>query len=139
MLLCNFMLLCVCFWWFLTTGAYVIWMDLILVICSCNWRSKSKAQVSYCPSPQYVVRRRPSSVNRRPSVRKLKHFKLLLQNRLMDFDKKIQGWSWSLTSVVVFSQIRPGVDQRRGKIGHGDPFSRKFFFTPGGYSNKPNA
>ena len=29
--------------------------------------------------------------------------------------------SWSLTSVVFFSQIRPGADQGWGKIGHGGP------------------
>ena len=49
-----------------------------------------KAQVSYCHSAPSVVRpsgvRRPSSV-RRPSVCKLSHFRLLLQNHLMDFDE----------------------------------------------------
>ena len=39
-----------------------------------------KAQVSYCHSA-------PSVVRRRPSVCKLSHFQLLLQNRLMYFDE----------------------------------------------------
>ena len=48
-----------------------------------------KAQVSYCHRAPSVVR---PSVRRRPSVRpssvrKLSHFQLLLQNRLMDFDE----------------------------------------------------
>ena len=54
-----------------------------------------KAQVSYCHSAPSVVRPsvvRPSVVvRRRPSVRKLSHFQLLLQNRLMDFDETWKG------------------------------------------------
>ena len=44
-----------------------------------------KAQVSYCHSAPSVVR--PSSVCPSVVVRKLSHFQLLLQNRLMDFDE----------------------------------------------------
>ena len=44
-----------------------------------------KAQVSYCHSAPSV--RPSSSVVRPSSVRKLSHFQLLLQNRLMDFDE----------------------------------------------------
>ena len=43
--------------------------------------------------------------------------------------------------LAIFAQ---GVDPGRGKIGHpggggGSPSSKNFFFSPDGYSNKPNS
>ena len=84
-------------------------------------------------------------VVRRLSVRRLLdnlYFRLLLQNCLMDFDETWYGWSSQapLQVLLFFSQIRPGVDQRRAKVGHGGPILQKnFFFRLEGYSNKPNA
>ena len=55
---------------------------LVSFLSSCFFSSpEPKAQVSYCHSTPSVVRRR-----RRPSVN-FSHFRLLLQNRLMDFDE----------------------------------------------------
>ena len=51
--------------------------------------------------------------------------------------------SWSLTSVIVFGQIRTGADpgrgQNRSRGGGGSPSSTNFFFRLEGYNNKPNA
>ena len=67
------------------------------------------------------------------------HFQLLLQNRLMDFDETLYGWS-PLQVLLFFSQIRPGVDPGRGKNrSQGSPSLGNFFFRPEGHSNKPNA
>ena len=68
-----------------------------------------------------VIMRCPASVVRRPSVRRpldYLHFRLLLQNRLMDFDETWYGWSTQgpLQVLLFFGQIRPGA-----KIGHGGP------------------
>ena len=66
-----------------------------------------------------VITRCPASV--RPSVvrRPLDylHFRLLLQNRLMDFDETWFGWSTQgpLQVLLFFGQIRPGADPGRGK------------------------
>ena len=70
------------------------------------------------------------------------HFRLLLQNRLMDFDETWYGWSTQgpLQVLLFFGQIRPGADPGRGKNrSRGSPSSGNFFFRPEGYSNKPNA
>ena len=94
-----------------------------------------KAQVSYCHRAPSVVR--PSVV-----VCKLSHFQLLLQNRLMDFDKTWYAWSTHgpLQVLLFFGQIRPGVDPGRGKNrSRGPPFSKNFFFRPEDYSEEPNA
>ena len=76
-----------------------------------------KARVSYCHRPS--VRRpsvRPSSVVR-PSGVNFSDFRLLLQNRLMDFDETWYAWSThGPLQVLLFSgQIRPGADPGRGK------------------------
>ena len=70
-----------------------------------------KAPVTYC---DYAL----SGV--RPSVRRpldYLHFRLLLQNRLMDFDETWYGWSTQglLQVLLFFGQIRPGADPGRGK------------------------
>ena len=87
-----------------------------------------KAQVSYCHSAPSVVR--PSLVVCRPSVvvRKLSHFQLLLQNRLMDFDETWYAWSTHgpIQVLLFFGQIRPGADPGRGKNrSPGVPFFKK--------------
>ena len=80
-----------------------------------------KAPVTYCDHALSGVRR-PSSVVCRPSsvvCRPLDylHFRLLLQNRLMDFDETRYGWSTQgpLQVLLFFGQIRPGADPGRGK------------------------
>ena len=48
--------------------------------------------------------------------------------------------SWSLTSVIVFGQIRTGADPGRGQNrSRGSPSLTNFFFRLEGYSNKSNA
>ena len=77
-----------------------------------------------------------------PSSVRLLHFRLLLQNRLMDFDETWYGWSTQgpLQVLLFFGQIRPGADPGRGKNrSRGSPSSGNFFFRPEGYSSKPNA
>ena len=98
-----------------------------------------------------VIAHRPSSVRpsvvRRPSVRpsvpKLFTFSTSSPEPLDGFWWNLVGmkYSWSLTSVVVFSARSPqGRIQGGAKIGHGgSPSSRNFFFRPEGYSDKPNA
>ena len=93
-----------------------------------------------------VITRCPASVVCRPSVvrRPLDylHFRLLLQNRLMDFDETWYGWSTQgpLQVLLFFGQIRPGADPGRGKNrSRGSPSSGNFFFRPEGYRDKPNA
>ena len=87
-----------------------------------------KAPVTYCDHALSGVRR-PSVV--RPSVRRpldYLHFRLLLQNRLMDFDETWYGWSTQgpLQVLLFFGQIRPGADPGRGKNRSlGVPFFRK--------------
>ena len=76
-----------------------------------------KAPVTYCDHALSGVRR-PSVV--RPSVRRpldYLHFRLLLQNRLMDFDETWYGWSTQgpLQVLLFFGQIRSGADPGRGK------------------------
>ena len=86
--------------------------------------------ITRCPAS---VVRRPSSVVRRPSsvVRRpldYLHFRLLLQNRLMDFDETWYGWNTQgpLQVLLFFGQIRPGADPGRGKNrSRGVPFFRK--------------
>ena len=93
-----------------------------------------KARVSYCHSAPSVVR--PSV---RPSssvvvVRKLSHFRLLLQNRLMDFDETWYAWSTHgpLQVLLFFGQIRPGADPGRGKNrSRGVPFFKKLLLQTG--------
>ena len=83
-----------------------------------------------------VITRCPASVVRlssvvRPSVRRpldYLHFRLLLQNPLMDFDETWYGWSTQgpLQVLLFFGQIRPGADPGRGKNrSRGVPFFRK--------------
>ena len=101
--------------------------------------------ITRCPAS--VVR---PSVVRRPSVRRPLdnlHFQLLLQNRLIDFDETLYGWSTQgpLQVLLFFGQIRPGADPAWADPGRGQnrsrgsPSSKNFFFRPEGYSNKPNA
>ena len=96
-----------------------------------------KAPVTYCDHALSGVCR--------PSVRRLLdylHFRLLLQNRLMDFDETWYGWSTQgpLQVLLFFGQIRPGADPGQGKNrSRGSPSSGNFFFRLEGYSNKPNA
>ena len=73
-----------------------------------------------------VIAHCPSSV--RPSssvvvVCKLSQFRLLLQNRLMDFDETWYAWSTHgpLQVLLFFGQIRPGADPGRGKNRSGGP------------------
>ena len=97
-----------------------------------------KAPVTYCDHALSGVR--PSSVFCRPLD--YLHFRLLLQNRLMDFDETWYGWSTQgpLQVLLFFGQIRPGADPGWGKNrSRGSPSSGNFFFRPEGYSNKPNA
>ena len=83
-----------------------------------------------------VITRCPASV--RPSVvrRPLDylHFRLLLQNRLMDFDETWYGWSTQgpLQVLLFFGQIRPGADPgRRQNRSWGVPFFRKLLLQNG--------
>ena len=71
---------------------------------------------------------RPSTV-RRPLDNSI--FQLLLQNRLMDFDKTWYGWRTQgpLQVLLFFGQIRPGADPGRGQIGHGVPFFKELLQT----------
>ena len=62
------------------------------------------------------------------------HFRLLLQNRLMDFDETWYGWSTQgpLQVLLFFGQIRPGADPGRGKNrSRGVPFFRKLLLQTG--------
>ena len=79
-----------------------------------------------------------SRVVRRPSVvcRPLDylHFRLLLQNRLMDFDETWYGWSTQcpLQVLLFFGQIPPVADPGRGKNrSRGVPFFRKLLLQTG--------
>ena len=87
-----------------------------------------------------VITRCPASV--RPSVRPsvvrrpldYLHFRLLLQNRLMNFDETWYGWSTQgpLQVLLFFGQIRPGADPGRGKNrSRGVPFFRKLLLQTG--------
>ena len=119
-----------------------------LISCiQCGWVShyisvifraqEPKAPVTYCDHALSGV---CLSVVRRPLD--YLHFRLLLQNRLMDFDETWYGWSTQgpLQVLLFFGQIRPGADPGRGKNrSRGSPSSGNFFFRPEGYSNKPNA
>ena len=72
-----------------------------------------------------VITRCPASV-RRPL--NYLHFRLLLQNCLMDFDETWYGWSTQgpLQVLLFFGQIRPGADPVRGKNrSQGVPFFKK--------------
>ena len=93
--------------------------------------------MTYCDYALSGVRR--PSVVRRPLD--YLDFRLLLQNRLMDFDETWYGKSTQgPLQVLFFGQIRPGADPGRGKNrSRGSPSSGNFFFRPEGYSNKPNA
>ena len=87
-----------------------------------------------------VITRCPASVIRRPLDNL--HFRLLLQNRLMDFDETWYGGSTkgSFQVLLFFGQIRPGADPGQGQNkSRGIPFLKSFFFRLGGYSIKPNA
>ena len=56
------------------------------------------------------------------------HFRLLLQNRLMDFDETWYGWSTQgpLQVLLFFGMIRTGADPGRGKNrSQGVPFFKK--------------
>ena len=66
-----------------------------------------KAPVTYCDHALSVVRCPLDYL----------HFRLLLQNRLMDFDETWYGWSTQgpLQVLLFFGQIRPGADPGRGK------------------------
>ena len=117
----------------------IVWPpNLSFVVALLVFRAQEpKAPVTYCDHTLSVVRR--------PSVcRPLDylHFRLLLQNHLMDFDETWYGWSTQgpLQVLLFFGQIRPGRIQGGAKIGHGgSPSSGNFFFRPEGCSNKPNA
>ena len=82
--------------------------------------------------PAIVITRCPASVVRRASVcRPLDylHFRLLLQNRLMDFDETWYGWSTQgpLQVLLFFGQIPPGANPGRGKNrSRGSPSSGNF-------------
>ena len=124
---------------FLQSNCDYFWLHSITSIFRAQ---EPKAPVTYCDHALSGVRR-PSVV--RPSVRRpldYLHFRLLLQNGLMDFDETWYGWSTqgALQVLLFFGQIRPGADPGRGKNGsRGSPSSGNFFFRPEGYSNKPNA
>ena len=91
--------------------------------------------ITRCPAS--VVRRLSSVVRRLWSVcRPLDylHFRLLLQNRLMDFDETWYWWSTQgpLQVLLFFGQIRPGADPGRGKNrSRGVPFFRKLLLQTG--------
>ena len=77
-----------------------------------------------------VITRCPASVVRRPLD--YLHFRLLLQNCLMDFDETWYGWSTQgpLQVLLFFGQICPGADPGRGKNrSRGVPFFRKLLQT----------
>ena len=79
-----------------------------------------------------VITRCPLSVVRRPLD--YLHFRLLLQNRLMDFDETWYGWSTQgpLQVLLFFGQICPGADPGRGKNrSQGVPFFRKLLLQTG--------
>ena len=79
-----------------------------------------------------VITRCPLSVVRRPLD--YLHFRLLLQNRLMDFDETWYGWSTQgpLQVLLFFGQIRPGADPGRGKNrSRGVPFFKKLLLQTG--------
>ena len=100
--------------------------------------------ITRCPAS---VVRRPSSVVCRPSsvVRRPSSVVRLSSVRLFTFStsspEPLDGFWWnlvwmkysrSLTSVVVFSQIRPGADPGRGKNrSRGVPFFRKLLLQTG--------
>ena len=89
-----------------------------------------KAPVTYCDHELSVVR--CPSVVRRPLD--YLHFRLLLQNRLMDFDETWYGWSTQgpLQVLLFFGQIRPGADPGQGKKrSRGVPFFRKLLLQTG--------
>ena len=89
-----------------------------------------KAPVTYCDHALSGFRR--PSVVRRPLD--YLHFRLLLQNRLMDFDETWYGWSTqgALQVLLFFGQIRPGADPGRGKNrSQGVPFFRKLLLQTG--------
>ena len=82
-----------------------------------------KAPVTYCDHALSGVR---LSVVCRPLDNS--HFRLLLQNRLMDFDETWYGWSTQgpLQVLLFFGQIRPGADPGRVKNrSRGVPFFKK--------------
>ena len=88
-----------------------------------------KAPVTYCDHALSGVR--PSSV-RRPL--NYLHFRLLLQNRLMDFDETWYGWSTQgpLQVLLFIGQIRRGADPWRGKNrSRGVPFFKKLLLQTG--------
>ena len=83
-----------------------------------------------------VIAHRPSSVvrpsvrrrRRRPSGVNFSDFRLLLQNRLMDFDETWYAWSTHgpLQVLLFFGQIHPGANPGRGKNRScGVPFFKK--------------
>ena len=76
-----------------------------------------KARVSYCHSALSVVRPSVRRRRRRPSGVNFSHFRLLLQNCLMDFDETWYAWSTHgpLQVLLFFGQISPGADPGRGK------------------------
>ena len=95
-----------------------------------------KARVSYCHSAPSVVR--PSVVVVvvvRPSGVNFSHFRLLLQNCLMDFDETWYAWSTHgpLQVLLFFGQIRPrGGSRWRGKNrSQGVPFFKKLLLQTG--------
>ena len=97
-----------------------------------------KAPVTYCDHALSGVRpsvRRPSvrpSVVRRPLD--YLHFRLLLQNRLMDFDETWYGWSTQgpLQVLLFFGQIRPGADPGQSKNRSREvPFYKKLLLQTG--------
>ena len=77
-----------------------------------------KAPVTYCDHALSGVR--PSSV-RRPL--NYLHFRLLLQNHLMDFDETLYGWSTQgpLQVLLFLARSVQGRIQGGAKIGHGGP------------------
>ena len=83
-----------------------------------------KAPVTYCDHALSVVRRPLDYL----------HFRLLLQNRLMDFDETWYGWSTQgpLQVLLFFGQICPGVDPGRAKNrSQGVPFFKKLLLQIG--------
>ena len=84
-----------------------------------------------------VITRCPASVRHPSSVRRplnYLHFRLLLQNRLMDFDETWYGWSTQgpLQVLLFFGQIPPEADPGRGKNrSRGVPLFRKLLLQTG--------